>query len=92
MRGLTGRKLVLASTHRRSSHVTHGLDLGSLHQYVSVYCHSHRRLHLPAFHRHRLTDGGKVVSHTHRPLSSRQEHYFLLLVLISVRGLVNPRV
>ena len=34
-------------------------------------------------------DGGKVVSLTHRPLSHLQE---TLLVLISIRGCVNPRV
>jgi hypothetical protein len=33
----------------------------------------------------RLTDGGKVVSPTHRPLSNPQ-NIFLLLELISVRG------
>jgi hypothetical protein len=33
----------------------------------------------------RLTDGGKFVSRTHRPRSTPQK-LFLLLVLISVRG------
>jgi hypothetical protein len=34
----------------------------------------------------RLTDGGKVVSPTYRPLSTPQKHYFLLLVLVSDIG------
>jgi hypothetical protein len=36
-----------------------------------------------------LTDGGKVVSLTHRPLSTPQKMFILFLVLISVR--VNAR-
>jgi hypothetical protein len=40
----------------------------------------------------RLTDGGKVVSPKHRPHSTPQNIIFLLLVLISVRGLVQPEV
>jgi hypothetical protein len=40
----------------------------------------------------RLTDGGKVVSPTHRPRSTPQKHYFLFLILISLRGRVNSRV
>jgi hypothetical protein len=39
----------------------------------------------------RLTYGGKTVSHTHRPRFTVQKHFFLLLVLISVRGRVNSR-
>jgi hypothetical protein len=38
----------------------------------------------------RLTDGGKFVSLKHLPRSTHQEH-FLLLALISVRGLANPQ-
>jgi hypothetical protein len=38
----------------------------------------------------RLTDGGKFVSPVHRPHSSTQKHYFLLLVLISVRAMMWP--
>jgi hypothetical protein len=44
----------------------------------------------------RLTDSGKVVSPTHRPQFTSQKHYFLLLVLVSVKrlserqGLVQP--
>jgi hypothetical protein len=37
-----------------------------------------------------LTDGGEFGSFTHRPLSTPQKYRFLFLVLISVRGLVNP--
>jgi hypothetical protein len=38
----------------------------------------------------RLIDGGEVVSLTHRPRSTAQKHFFLLLlVLISVRGWVH---
>jgi hypothetical protein len=33
-----------------------------------------------------LADGGKVVNPTHRPRSTPQKHYFLLLVLTSVGG------
>jgi hypothetical protein len=36
----------------------------------------------------RLTDGGEVVSSTRRPLFILQEEF---LVIISVRGCVNPR-
>jgi hypothetical protein len=32
----------------------------------------------------RLTDGSKVVNPAHRPRSTPQKHYFLLLVLISI--------
>jgi hypothetical protein len=40
----------------------------------------------------RLTDGGKVVSPTHRPRSTPQKHIvFFFLLLISVRGWVNPQ-
>jgi hypothetical protein len=39
----------------------------------------------------RLINGAEVVTLTHLPRSTPQKH-FLLLVLISVRGLVNLRV
>jgi hypothetical protein len=39
----------------------------------------------------RLTNGGEVVSPTHRPLYIPRTIIFLLLVLISVRSRVNPR-
>jgi hypothetical protein len=38
----------------------------------------------------RLTDGGNI-SLAHLPLSTPQKHFFLFLVLIYVRGRVNPR-
>jgi hypothetical protein len=44
----------------------------------------------PTLFRHRLTDGSRVVSFTHRPPHYSPETFFLLLVLISVRGRVNP--
>jgi hypothetical protein len=34
----------------------------------------------------RLTGGGNVVIHTHRPRSTSQKHHFSASVLISVRG------
>jgi hypothetical protein len=34
----------------------------------------------------RLIDDGKVVNPMHRPHSTLQKHYFVLLVLIYVRG------
>jgi hypothetical protein len=43
-------------------------------------------LRIPHCLDNRLTDGGKVVSPTHRPRSTLQKHLFLLLVLISVTG------
>jgi hypothetical protein len=39
-----------------------------------------------------LTDGGEVVSLTLRRRSKPQKLFFLLLVLISVKGCVNPRI
>jgi hypothetical protein len=39
----------------------------------------------------RLTDGGNVVSPMHRPRYTPQKQNFLLLVLISIKGLVNRR-
>jgi hypothetical protein len=50
-------------------------------------------LRIPHCLDNQLTDGGKVVSPTHPPRFTPQEHYyfFMFLVLISVRGWVNPR-
>jgi hypothetical protein len=45
-------------------------------------------LRIPHCTNNRLTDGGKSVSLTHRPRSTPQKHF---LVLISVRGWANPR-
>jgi hypothetical protein len=40
----------------------------------------------------RLTDGGKVVSPTHRPHFTPQKHYYFYVSgTHSVRGSVNPR-
>jgi hypothetical protein len=39
----------------------------------------------------RLTDGGKVISSTHRQRFTPQNIIFLLLLIISVRGWVIPR-
>jgi hypothetical protein len=44
-----------------------------------------RNVRDPTLYRHRLTDCGKIVIPTHRPRSTLQKH-FMLLVLISVRG------
>jgi hypothetical protein len=38
-----------------------------------------------------FTDGGEVVSLTHRPHFTPQKHYFFLHVLMSVRGWVNKK-
>jgi hypothetical protein len=44
-------------------------------------------LRIPHCVDNRLTDGGKVVSPTHRPHFTPQKHIFLMFpVLISVRG------
>jgi hypothetical protein len=48
-------------------------------------------LRIPQCPDSRLTDGGKVVSSTYRGALYSPETFFLLLVLISVRGLVNHR-
>jgi hypothetical protein len=38
------------------------------------------------------TDGGEVVGLTHGPRSTGHKHFsFLSLVLISVRGIIDPR-
>jgi hypothetical protein len=43
-------------------------------------------LRIPHCLDNRLRDAGEVVSLTHRPRSTPQKHFFLLLILISVRG------
>jgi hypothetical protein len=48
-------------------------------------------LRIPHCLDNRLTDGGKVVSFTHRPRPTPKKHIFPSQVLISVKGCVNPR-
>jgi hypothetical protein len=48
-------------------------------------------LRIPLCLDNRLTGGGKVVSPVRRPSSNPRNIIFMLLLLISVRGRVNPR-
>jgi hypothetical protein len=50
----------------------------------------HGNVEDPTLSRIRLTDVGKAVSLTHQPHSTPQKHYFVLLVLISAGGWLNP--
>jgi hypothetical protein len=43
-------------------------------------------LRIPRCLDNRFTDGAEVVRLTHRPHSTPQKHFFILLVLISLRG------
>jgi hypothetical protein len=43
-------------------------------------------LRIPHCLDNRLIDGGKFVSPTHRPHFTPQKHYFMPLILMSVRG------
>jgi hypothetical protein len=49
-------------------------------------------LRIPHCLDNRLTDGCKVVSPTHRPLFYSPETFFMLLVLISVRGSIANKI
>jgi hypothetical protein len=57
---------------------------------IPITCHgdlqSRGKLRTPRYLNNRLTDGGEVVSSTHRPRFIPQKHYSLLPILISVSG------